>query len=206
MLEKEDIKKKALGKLFVISGPSGSGKTTLARSVVGKMQEEYNIYKVITYTSRMPRAGEISGIDYNFITKKDFGEKAEHGFFLEITIYDDETYGSPHSIISEAQEGKSFIIVLDKAGAMNVKEIHQNIVLIWLSIPNIKILKSRLKKRGTESYEEIRSRLEIAEKELVCELVDETFDYCIINENLEECTKEICQIIRQEMSKCSSIE
>ena len=99
------------GKVFVISAPSGTGKTTLVKETINRLNNQYDISKVITYTTRNLRTGEINGKDYHFISHDDFLQKEKDGFFLEITKYDNQKYGSPASILTDIQLGKSFIIM-----------------------------------------------------------------------------------------------
>ena len=199
-MEKKNIKIKKPGKLFVISAPSGGGKTTLTKSVLRILEKDFPISMVATYTSRPPRHNEINGKDYNFISRNDFIKKMNAGFFLETTEYDNEFYGSPASILIDMKQGKSSIIVITRSGAKNILTAVSNLVLIWISIPSIKILKDRLTKRETETPKEIDARIKIAEKEIEDEKNNIIFDYHVMNDNFEKAANQICQIIKKELA------
>jgi hypothetical protein len=92
---------KKSGKLFILSAPSGGGKTTLANKLVEELGFEYNLSRVITYTSRLPRSTEMPGVDYNFLSKEAFEEKVKEQFFLEWSGVYGNYCGTPSTIIEE---------------------------------------------------------------------------------------------------------
>ena len=191
---KEPIIKK--GRLFIISAPSGAGKTTIANTVIGKIGHEFPLSKVITYTSRSPRKGEVQGQDYCFLSKKDFSERRDEGFFLETTEYNGQWYGSPQSIISDLDDGKSFIIITDINGAKSIAERIHQAVLIWLAPPSHEVLRKRLTNRGTESSDEIEKRIALSREEMDQVSNDNFFEYHVINDSFDLASHELCQIIR----------
>lgn len=189
------------GVLFVISAPTGGGKTTLVHEAIKQLAPTIAITKVVTYTTRAPRIGEIDGRDYNFISTEEFLEKKEHHFFLETTHYDHHWYGSPASIIHEIELGRSFIIITDKAGARILKALLPGATLIWISVPSIQIIQERLQKRGSETTESLARRLLIAQQEMSEELNEQLFNYHIMNIHFSDALQDLTQIMLQEIEK-----
>lgn len=195
------IVKNKSGKLFVLSAPSGAGKTTIVNAVLSKLKCNYNIDRVITYTSKLPRLGEIRGIDYNFISKEEFEVKINEGFFLEWSAVYGNYYGFPKYIINEFKQSKSYIVILDRAGAWEIKKKIKDTVLIWIDIPNISILENRLLKRNSDSPDQIKKRLELAHIEIEQEKNNPLFDYKFPNDDLNETINVIERFIIAELGK-----
>ncbi len=178
------------GKIFVISGPSGVGKGTIVRRLIGKLPE---VALSTSVTTRPPRAGEINGIHYFFIKKETFLDKLEKDCFLEWTEFAGNYYGTDKHIMElTIKEGFNLILEIDVKGALQVKEKKPEAVLIFIEPPSIDELKARLFKRKTESEEQIQKRLSIVKSEL--EKKDK-FDYCILNDNLDEAFAKVENII-----------
>lgn len=187
------------GKLFVVSGPSGVGKTTLTNSILANLGQLHNLNRVITYTTKAPRPGEVAGIDYHYISADEFRFKIAEQFFLEYSQVYGNYYGSPRSILTELKEGKSFIIVLDQPGAYSIKSFYPAAVLIWIMPPSLLELRSRLVIRQSDTIEEIERRLAIAEHEITTEQVNLRFDYHVTNQDFAKTKESLKQIISSEM-------
>jgi guanylate kinase len=187
------------GKLFIITAPSGAGKTSVTKAVILKLKNILPIEKVITYTTRQPRPGEVSGVDYHFISTQDFFKKQAEGFFLETTNYANNFYGSPSSIIKDLKNGKSFIVVTDMAGAKNFKNnIMPGAVSIWITVSDPKELCSRLEKRG-DPKALIEKRLKLALEEMAQEAAQQNFDYHVKNDDFDRAVNEVIRIIKQNL-------
>lgn len=183
------------GKIFVISGPSGVGKGTIVRHLIGKLPE---VALSTSVTTRPPRPGEINGIHYFFIKKETFLDKLKKGGFLEWTEFAGNYYGTDKNIMElTIKEGFNLILEIDVKGALQVKEKKPEAVLIFIEPPSIDELKSRLFKRKTESEEQIQKRLSIVKSEL--EKKDK-FDYCILNDNLDEAFTKVENIIYKHLA------
>ncbi|BCS81515.1 guanylate kinase [Anaerocellum diazotrophicum] len=184
------------GLLIVISGPAGTGKGT----VVGRLLEKNpNIKLSISKTTRKPRPGEKEGVNYFFVSREQFEEEIKNERFLEYAEYNNNYYGTPKDFVFEALErGYDVILEIETKGALQIKKVFSDAVLIFLLPPSIKELYKRLVKRGTESEDEIRARLEIAKSEI--KLVPE-YDYCVINDNVEDAAEKIQKIIEVEKLK-----
>lgn len=191
---------KKSGKLFLIAAPSGTGKTTVTNHVIENLREKLPISRVITYTTRPKRPGEVDGEDYFFVDKPTFLRKVAQQFFLEVTNYNDQCYGSPQSIIKDMEQGQSFIIVTDRAGVISLKELVPDALAIWLSPPSLAELEQRLIKRGTESKEEIRKRLAIAQEEMKLERHNPIFDIHITNHIIKDVVTRLCRYIEQQLT------
>ncbi len=188
------------GHLFIVSAPSGAGKTSLTNYVIKALQNDFHISKIMTTTTRDPRPGEVNGIDYNFVSVPEFERQKAAGLFLETTEYNGCFYGSPKSISSDLEKGKSFFIIVDRPGAKRLRTLIENPVLIWLFIPSLKDLQERIINRKASDQEEITTRLALATKEMHAEEIDPTYTYHINNENFEHAAKEIIAIIKKELT------
>lgn len=184
------------GILFVISGPSGVGKTSIIRSVLERVD---NLVFSISCTTRKQRPGEVHGVDYFFITHEEFNRMIQENRFIEWAQVHDNYYGTPADFVNEhLKSGYDVILDIDVQGALTVKKNWYGAKFIFVAPPSYQILSERLKKRGTESEEKIKRRLETAKKEL--SFIPE-FEYLIINEDLEESVKNLSAIIYAERVK-----
>lgn len=168
------------GRVFIISAPAGTGKTTLVQMLT---KEFPCIVSGISYTTRPIRQEEIPGVDYHFISRDAFQEKVAAGDFLEYAEVFGNAYGTSKSWVEAKQnEGKHVVLVIDTQGALQVRK-KIPCTLIFLLPPSIEELRSRLKKRNSETAQSQKTRLEWAEKEIAIGKTD--YDYCIVNDSLE---------------------
>lgn len=182
---------KRKGLLIVVSGFSGAGKGTLMKQLL----EKYDQYALsISMTTRKPREGEVDGREYFFATKEQFEEKIEQNGLIEYACYCGNYYGTPREYV-EAQmaAGKDVILEIEIQGAMKIKEKYPDAVLLFVMPPSAKLLEQRLIGRGTETPEIIQSRLKRATEEAVG---IEKYDYIIINDDLDTCTKELHELLQ----------
>ncbi|PID60984.1 MAG: guanylate kinase [Ignavibacteriae bacterium] len=181
-------------KLFVFSAPSGSGKTTIIKHVLNTFP---NFSFSISATTRKKRDAEKDGIDYYFITEKDFLKKIENNNFLEWEKFYGYYYGTLKNIVFEKiKKGNSVIVDVDVKGAINIKKIYNDAVLIFISPPSIEELKKRLSNRKTESDADFSKRIERAEMELSYR---KNFDYNVCNNFLDDAKREVEEIIKREL-------
>lgn len=177
------------GRLFVISAPAGTGKTTLVQKLVKELP---NVVQSISYTTRLPRPGEIKDVHYHFITRKVFEEMIRHGDFLEyVTLYGDY-YGTARSAAEKLlNQGKDLFLVIDTQGALELKG-KIAATFIFVSPPSLDVLKERLQRRKTETPDKIAARLTVAVDEM---LKKDLYDYQIVNDNLEEAYQKLKNIV-----------
>jgi guanylate kinase len=166
------------GLIFVLSAPAGTGKTTLVRM----LRDEFPcVAESISCTTRAPRAGEIPGKDYHFLTVQEFEDKIKSGDFLEHAKVFDNYYGTSKEFVLQQQEkGNHVILVIDTQGALQLRG-KIPAIFVFISPPSLQELRERLFKRQTESMEHIEHRLSWAKREMSM-AVD--YDYHIVNENL----------------------
>ncbi len=178
-------------KLFVISGPSGAGKGTLVARVRDRVP---GLGLTVSATTRQPRAGEIDGVNYYFLTDEEFSRRVEEGQFVEWAQVHANRYGTLVSEIeSKLADGHSLILEIDVQGALNVKRRFPDAVLVFVEPPSLEVLRERLVGRGTETPESVELRLANAEHEL--SLADH-YDVRIVNDDLEEATVALADVLQ----------
>ncbi len=188
---------KKQGVLLIISGPSGAGKGT----VVEQLCREDDFSLSISATTRKPREYEKDGVHYFFHTKEEFERMRDRSELLEWAEFCGNYYGTPRKYVTEQlMAGRNVILEIEVQGALQVKEIYPDGVLIFLVPPNLEELGNRLTKRGTEDKETINRRLRRALEEM--ELV-ERYDYLVINDTVAQAAGDIFTIVAAEKMKCS---
>ena len=187
------------GKLIVFSAPSGSGKTTIVRHLLKK--EKLNLEFSISATSRDPRSFEENGIDYYFISLKEFKNHIKSDDFLEWEeVYRDSFYGTLNSEIERIWALKKHVIFdIDVVGGLRIKKKFPDETLsVFVKPPSVDELKIRLKKRKTESEEKISMRIAKASVELA---TAPQFDKIIKNYELEVALKEAEELVADFLNK-----
>ncbi|MBM2815078.1 MAG: Guanylate kinase [Ignavibacteria bacterium] len=181
--------------LIALSSPSGGGKSTIARHVL-HLHPECRFS--ISATTRNKRARELHGKDYYFLTKEEFQQKIENGDFVEYEEIFGNIYGTLHSEIRKAIAANQVLLFdVDVKGALYIKAAYPTeSLLIFIAPPSMEALEERLRRRSTESDEQIATRLARSEMELA---EKDKFDYVIINENLEEAFKQMEEILAKEV-------
>ena len=183
------------GLMIVISGPAGTGKGTVVKELV----KDDNFRLSISATTRAPRGTEQNGVEYHFLSREEFERLIENNGFFEYAEYLGNYYGSPKQpVIDWTQEGRDVILEIEVQGCEKVKKVQPDCISIFIKPPSEEVLEHRLRKRGTETEENIQKRLARAREELP--KADE-YDYVVINDGLEECVEEIKNIIRSEKQK-----
>lgn len=181
---------KKRGILLVISGFSGAGKGTLVKRLI----EKYDEYALsISMTTRAPREGEVEGVHYFYVTREKFEQTIAEGGLLEHAQYCGNYYGTPKAYVEKQLEaGNNVILEIEIQGATNIKKLYPESLLLFVAPPSAGELERRLKGRGTETEEVIAKRLSRAFEE--SQGMD-TYDYIVINDDLEECVDEVHRIV-----------
>ncbi|PKL76874.1 MAG: guanylate kinase [Candidatus Melainabacteria bacterium HGW-Melainabacteria-1] len=193
-------RQKYQGSLLVISGPSGVGKGTLVKAVLPLF---HNLTVSVSMTTRKPRPGEVHGHNYFFVSPEEFQTLVREGAFLEHAVYNGHAYGTPRAFVHEQMRaGHDVILEIDVQGASQVRANSQRrTVQIFILPPGQAELKQRLEMRQTESAEVIAQRLAQVAKE-VAELP--SYDYYIINDQLDRARDDLAAIIRAERLRISA--
>ncbi len=135
------------GTLFLITGLSGGGKTSVCNAAISKFPQ---ITKIISYTTRQPRKGEISGQDYIFVSNKEFDRLKEAGKILEKCAYADHFYGTPNLLQFNLTLGNDCAIVVTLSGALSLKQIFPKSFIVFVTTPSLKEAEKRIRARGDD--------------------------------------------------------
>src|SRR5215213_10367495 len=185
------------GTLFVVSSPSGGGKGTIIRHVLDCVD---NLSYSVSYTTRAPRQSEVDGREYFFVSLETFDEMEAAGEFLESACVHGNFYGtSKEQILSETAAGTDIILEVDVQGAASVRQLLMDSVSIFILPPSYEVLRQRLQRRGTDTPEELELRLRNAPAEL---RQYSSFDYVIINNEIERAAGQLASIIYAERARC----
>src|SRR5262249_44051973 len=185
------------GILFVISAPSGAGKTT----VVQALRKSGKFFYSVSCTTRVPRAGEINGEHYRFLSAPDFHARIDAGDFLEHAKVHQDLYGTLREpVLTNLQNGVDVLIDIDTQGAATIQKCDDPIIRraladIFIMPPNVEELRRRLMKRGTETAHQIESRLVTALQEM--ELWRD-YRYTIVSGSVEEDLENVSNIMSAE--------
>jgi guanylate kinase len=184
------------GEIIVISAPSGTGKTTILKSILKDVPE---LVFSVSATTRKKREFEKEGVDYFFINENEFENKIRNKEFVEWEKFYDYYYGTYKSFLEDnIKIGKSVIAEIDVKGALSLKRIYPQAVLIFIYPPSFQELETRLRERKTEGNDEFKKRIERAKMELSQK---DKFDYLIENDDLEKAIFEIEILIKKIIQK-----
>jgi guanylate kinase len=186
--------------LIILAGPSGSGKST----IIARLLEERKLplRLSISATTRAKRPYEREGVHYYFWPRERFGEQVKAGAFLEWAEVNGQCYGTLRSEVDDyRKKGIGVLLDIDVQGAAQVRAKYGDCVSIFLRTSNWEAYEQRLRKRGTETAEQIARRLTTARREL--ERVHE-FDHVVVNDELERAVAEVRSLIAQAFAQGSS--
>jgi guanylate kinase len=187
------------GKLVIISGPSGAGKTSVVRRLLTECPLPLTLS--VSATTRPPRAGEVDGRDYYFLSTEQFQERRQRGDFLECAEVFGRGYwyGTLRRTVTEGLDAGQWVVLeIDVQGMQAVAALYPEAVTFFVRPPSLSELQHRLRQRGTDSEEAIQRRLKVAEHEWQFAA---TYQHQIINLQLEDAVNQICRILCQLVEK-----
>ncbi len=179
-------------KMIIFSAPSGSGKSTIINYL---LQKGYPIEFSISATTRSPRGAEKHGVEYYFLSLKEFKQKIKKDEFLEYEeVYENRFYGTLRSECNRIwNEGKTVVFDVDVAGGIRLKELFgENALSIFIQLPSIDELRKRLENRKTDTPEEIEKRITKANFEIQFSYM---FDTIVVNDDLQQACHQVETLI-----------
>lgn len=189
------------GMLYVVSAPSGTGKTTLVKEVINLVP---NIEHSVSYTTRAPRKGEINDKDYTFISRDEFKAMIKRGEFIEWAEVHGNLYGTSIKRLEGLRKlGKDVILDIDTQGARNIKKKYKEGIFVFILPPSLSVLKERLKKRMTDTPEEMEKRMKRAKEEIAAYKM---YDYVVVNNNFDEALMTLKSIIIAERCRAKRLD
>ena len=187
------------GNLFVVAAPSGAGKSSLVKAL---MEIDARIQPAVSHTTRPPRGQEKHGREYYFVSPEEFDQMVLRDACLEWANVHGHRYGTSRQAIEERmRHGADVILEIDFQGAINIKRIFANAVLIFILPPSWDELRSRLHRRGEDAPEVIELRLKNAALEMA---QAKEFDFVIINELFERAVFDLKSIVHAQRLKLAA--
>lgn len=184
------------GHIFVISAPSGAGKTTLRRAALNRLPD---ISYSVSYTTRLPRPGEVDGRDYAFISSAEFEEGIDTGRWAEWAQVHGNYYGTSAEVLHRAvATGRDILLDIDVQGARQIRSRFSQSVTIFIMPPSLDTLVKRLQARGTDDPEAMALRLRNAREEMAQK---DAYDHVIVNDRLETAVEELIGVIESYRKK-----
>jgi guanylate kinase len=181
-----------MARVIVITGPSGVGKGTLIRGLLQRLPQ---LELSISATTRPPRAGEVDGVAYHFLSPQAFEARVAGGEFLEHAEYSGHRYGTLRSEVQRRLDaGRPVVLEIEVQGARQVRRAMPDAVAVFIAPPTLDALRTRLIGRGTDTPVQVEARLETARQEL--EAQDE-FAHVVVNDRLEEATGELAKTVEE---------
>ena len=182
------------GMLVILSAPSGCGKDTVFKALCKRRND---IVESVSATTRAPRDGEVDGVNYYFKTVGEFEKMIANNGLLEYAKYNNCYYGTPVDGVQNAVDaGKVCFLIIEVQGAQSIMKMCPDAVSIFLLPPSMEVLEHRLRKRETNSPDDIKNRIDIAESEIK---IAPLYKYNVVKDSLEDAVDEINEIINKEL-------
>ncbi|HBH00663.1 MAG TPA: guanylate kinase [Candidatus Rokubacteria bacterium] len=188
------------GTLVVVSAPSGAGKTTLCREVRLRLPD---LAYSVSVTTRPPRAGELGGVDFAFVSEAAFRDMLVRGEFAEWATVHGNLYGTRARVLDEAlAAGRDVLLDIDTQGAEQLRGRYPEAVLVFIVAPSMRDLELRLRERKSDAEAEIARRLARARQEIA---LWRRYDYLVVNRDVKEALEQLASIIQAERCRASRL-
>ena len=188
------------GTLFVVSAPSGAGKTTLCREARLVIPD---LAYSVSATTRAPRPGEVNGVDFRFVSEREFRSMLERNELAEWATVHGNLYGTPSKPLEAAlATGKDVLLDIDTQGAAQLRQRYREAVLIFIVAPSMAELEQRLRERGADAERDIARRLARAREEIK---LWRTYDYLIINRDVKEAMDQLLAVMQAERCRTTRL-
>lgn len=192
--------KKTKGLILLVSAPSGAGKTTLCKRL---LQASSSFISSVSFTTRRRRKNEIEGVDYYFVSQKEFGKMAGEGTFVEWAEVHGHLYGTSVKLLDQrVREEKDVLLEVDVKGGSQIKKNYPQAVLIFLLPPSWQELGKRLTNRKTEDKEKVAQRIKRAKREIE---YAPHYDYFIVNDDINRALEDLLAIIQAERCRMDRV-
>jgi len=184
------------GKIIAVSSPSGGGKTSIVKRILKDFPE---IVFSVSVTTRPKRQNEVNGVEYFFVSDEEFERKIKNKEFIEWERFYDYYYGALKSVVEDnVKIGKSVLFEVDVKGALSLKKIYPESILIFIDPPSFEELVKRLKNRKTETPVDLQKRIDRAKMELSHK---QDFDYIFVNDELHKVYESVKSLIKEIINK-----
>ncbi|MDR1782582.1 MAG: guanylate kinase [Bacilli bacterium] len=181
------------GRLIILSGPSGVGKGTIREQLFNN--KELNLAYSISMTTRKPRVNEVNGVDYFFVSEKEFLRSIDNDELIEWAEFVGNYYGTPKYYVEELlKKGKNVVLEIEVQGATQVIASCKDVLSIFIVPPSMEELERRIRSRQTETEAVIKTRLAKAASEID---TADNYDYVVENTNVANAVLEISKIIKE---------
>jgi len=189
---------------LVFCGPSGSGKSTLVTRLMAEFSQFFEFS--VSHTTRQPRAGEVAGQAYHFVTRPEMVGLVEQGRFLEHATFSGNMYGTSRAAVEKVADlGRICILDIDVQGVKQIKERETDLGLspkyVFVKPPSREVLEERLRGRGTENEDSLARRLAAAYEELKYGELEGNFDVVIVNDDLEKAYGDLRKYVLPEIER-----
>ncbi len=186
--------------IFLFSAPSGTGKGTLVKQLKAA---EKGLNRIVTCTTRPKREGEVEGVSYHFVSKKEFRDMIKKGELIEWNEIYGDYYGTKKDMIDRfiedaSREGKDLILEIDVDGKQNFSKKYDNTVSIFILPPSLEELKERIWGRSAETEQQMEKRFARAKEEIARK---DSYDYIVINDTMERAVARLRSIVLQEQKR-----
>ena len=184
----------------MVSAPSGAGKTTLCREVRLRLPD---LAYSVSVTTRPPRAGELGGVDFAFVSEAAFRDMLVRGEFAEWATVHGNLYGTRARVLDEALgAGRDVLLDIDTQGAEQLRGRYPEAVLVFIVAPSMRDLELRLRERKSDAEAEIARRLARAREEIA---LWRRYDYLVVNRDVKEALEQLASIIQAERCRASRL-